>query len=461
MKVDLAIVGGGSAGFAAAIAARNRGLSVAMVERSKLGGTCVNVGCIPSKTLLAAAEAYQSGRNPNFPGIPRIEGPANFEAISEAIARVVGEARAEKYEDLVTYYDWSLIRADAHFEPGPVLVAGEEHIEARHYLIATGASPKLPPIPGLDEVDYLTSTSAMALAQLPESILVVGGNYVGLELGQAFARLGSRVTIVEALERLAPFEEPELSAVMEAALRREGIEILVGSQVVAVRRSQHGVVVTTSQGEEITAQHVLFASGRQPETSRLCLEAVDVRVKPSGAVEVDEELRTANERIWAAGDVTGGHQFVYVAARQGAVVVENAFEGRHHRLSYSSMPRVTFTHPNLASVGLTDLEAQQRGIPCACRVIPASLLARAAASQEAIGVIKLVANAATRQVLGIHLAAPNAGEVILAASYAIQANLTVDQLAEGWAPYLTWAEGIRLAAQSFGADVSKLSCCAA
>jgi mercuric reductase len=461
MGYDLAIVGSGGAGFAAAIAATTRGLRVVMVERSTLGGTCVNVGCIPSKALLAAAEARHVGAEDRFPGIVTSAGPTAMAALIAGKSELVGMLRKEKYEDLAVDYGWEVRRGDARFVDGPALQVDGERIEAAHYLIATGAAPWVPSVPGLAETGYLTSTSALELDELPGSLIVVGGNYVGLEMGQTFARLGSSVTLIEALDRLAPGEEPELSEVITGVLADEGVDVWTSAALAGVSREDGKVAARVADGREVRADAILMATGRRPVTAGLGLEAVGVETGRIGEVVVDDGLRSTNPRIWAAGDVTGAAQFVYVAGAHGAMVVDNAFGDAGRSVEYSHLPRVTFTTPNLAAVGLTDAQAADAGIDCTCRVLPLAYVPRAVVNRDTRGVVKVVAEVGTGKLLGIHIAAANAGDAILAATYALEAGMTTDQLASTWAPYLTMAEGIKLAAQSFRTDVAKLSCCAA
>ncbi len=460
MGHDLAIIGSGGAGFAAAIAASRRGLRVVMVERSTIGGTCVNVGCIPSKALLAAAEARHVGVEDRFPGIATSAGPTDFAALIAGKAGIVTALREERYEDLATDYGWEVRRGDARFVAGPALEVGGERIEAAHYLVATGAAPSVPAVPGLAGTGYLTSTSALGLDELPGSLIVVGGSSVGLEMGQGFARLGSSVTLVEKSDRLAPGEEPEISEVITGVLADEGVEIWTSASLTGVSREDGEVVARVADARELRADAILMATGRRPVTAGLGLESVGVETGPLGEVVVDAGLRSTNPRIWAAGDVTGAAQFVYVAGAHGTMVVDNAFGGAGREVDYSHLPRVTFTSPNLAAVGLTDAQAADAGIDCRCRVLPLSYLPRAIVNRDTRGVVKIVAEVGTGKVVGIHMAAANAGEAILAATYALAAGMTTDQIASTWAPYLTMAEGIRLAALSFRTDVAELSCCA-
>ncbi|MCA1853965.1 MAG: NAD(P)/FAD-dependent oxidoreductase, partial [Beggiatoa sp.] len=288
--------------------------------------------------------------------------------------------------------------------------------------------------------------------------------YIGLEMGQLFAHLGSRVTLVEALDRIAPHEEPEISEALSGVLGDEGLTLRTGATVSKVRREGADIVATVSGdggSDELRASQLLIATGRRAQTDGLGLEAVGVTLGKKGEVVVDEQLRTTNERIWAAGDVTGHPQFVYVAGVHGAVAVDNAFEHGGRTVNYRTLPRVTFTTPNIASVGITEAEAQQAGVECECRSIPLDVVPRALVNRDTRGLVKIVAESQSGLVRGVHMLAPNAGDAILAGVYAIECGMTVKQVANIWCPYLTIAEGIKLAAQSFTMEIAKLSCCAA
>ena len=463
LHYDLAIVGSGSAAFATAIEARRQDASVVMIEQGLVGGTCVNVGCVPSKALLAAAEARHVALDQNFPGITTTAGDVDMPTLIGGKDQIVDDLRREKYLGLAELHGFEIVSGHAQFVAGPSLEVNDQRIEADHYVIATGASAWVPPIEGLDEVGYLTSTTAMELDHVPTSLLVIGGNAVGLEQGQLFAHLGAEVTVVETLARIAPFEEPEISEALTAILAEEGITVRSGATVSKVEREGDKVVVSldSSSGcEQIRVETVLVATGRRPNTSGLGLESADVRVGSRNEVVVDEELRTSNPRIFGAGDVTGLPQFVYVAGKHGATVADNALSGAGRTVDYRTMPRVTFTSPAIASVGLTDEEANAQGFVCECRVLPLSYVPRAIVNRDTRGVAKIVTERATGRILGVHLLAEGAGDAILAAIYAMDAGFTVQQLADAWCPYLTMGEAIKLAAQSFTRDVASLSCCA-
>jgi len=456
---DLAIVGSGGAAFAAAIAARRRELRVVMIERATIGGTCVNVGCIPSKALLAAAEARHRARVNRFPGISSQAGPVDFTELIAGKRELVEGVRQRKYLDLAHEYGIDLVEGDARFVDGPVLDVDGRRMQAGHYLVATGSEHYVPDSPGLRDGGYLTSTTAMELDHLPASMIVLGGGYVALEQAQLFAHLGTRVTVL-VRSRLARREEPEIAAGIREAFAADGIDVIEGVQVSAVRRDGGHVVVMTGGGE-FGAEQLLVATGRRPRTVGLALDAVGVEIGAGGEVLIGDDMSTTNSRVWAAGDVTGHPQFVYVAAKQAAIAVENAFDGAGRHIDYSALPRITFTAPTIASAGMTEAQAHAQGIDCTCRVLGLENVPRAIVSRDMHGVVKLIAERDSGRVLGVHLLAEGAGDAILAGVYAIEAGRTVADLAGSWDPYLTIGEAIHLAALAFTRDPSKLSCCAA
>lgn len=460
---DLLVIGGGSAAFAAAIRATNLGTRVAIVERSTVGGTCVNVGCIPSKNLLAAAETYRKAGYHPFSGIATHRSGVDMGSLVGMKGDVVAMLRRAKYLDLAESYGFEIIKGNARFISSDAVEVDGREIRAGRFLIATGAAPWAPPIEGLQDSGYLTSTTAMDLKELPESLIVIGGNYIGLEMGQLFSNLGTKVTIVEALERIAPLEEPEISDWMTRILTEEGIEIATSAKVVRVESGVRKAVVAEFDGSErrFEADEVLVATGRRPVLDGLDLKNAGIELDQRGMLVLDDELRTTNPRVFAAGDVTGAPQFVYVAAAQGTLAADNAIQEAHRKMDYSALPRVTFTHPNIAAVGLTDAQAQEQGYLCECRVIDLRHVPRAVVNLDTRGAIKIVADSESGRVLGIHAIAADAGEIILAGVYAVKFGLTVQDLADTWAPYLTMSEGIKLAAQAFKTDPAMLSCCAA
>ena len=460
---DLAIVGSGSAAFATAIEARRRGASVVMIEHGLVGGTCANVGCVPSKALLAAAAVRHESLTQRFPGVATAASPVDMAALVAGKDELVEELRTEKYLELADVYGFTIRSGHARFVEGPALEVDGARLEAANFVIATGATPSIPPIEGLKEVGYLTSDSVMALQRVPASVLVIGANAVGLEAAQLLARLGATVTIIEAQGRIAPFEEPAIAEVLTGVLTEEGISVRTNTTAQRVARRGDGVLVTlaTSGGaERLEVAAVLVATGRRPASADLGLTTVGVEVGARGEVVVDDELRTSNPRIFAAGDVTGHAQFVYVAGKHGAVVAANAVGDEHRTIDYTTMPRVTFTSPAIASVGLTEQAAKERGLNYEVSSLPLAYVPRAIVNRDVRGLVTIVAERGSGRMLGVHVLADQAGEVIAGAVYAMQGGLTVAELAEAWTPYLTMAEALKLAAQSFSRDVATLSCCA-
>jgi mercuric reductase len=462
-EFDLVAIGAGSAAFAAAIRATNLGAKVAIVERNTVGGTCVNVGCIPSKNLLAASETHHHAGHHPFAGISTAQEDLDVEVLIGKKAEVVAMLRQKKYLDLADHYGFEIISGNARFiGPDAIEVDGRE-IRAGHFLISTGSARWAPPIEGLKEAGYLTSTTAMEIKELPESLVVIGGNYIGLEMGQVFANLGTKVTVVEALDRIAPLEEPEVSEWMATILTDQGIEIVAGAKVVRVKGGETKSVMAEIGGEErrFNGAEILVATGRRPVLEGLDLDRAGIELDERGSLVLDDELRTSNEKVLAAGDVTGAPQFVYVAAAQGTLAVDNAISNAGRKMDYKALPRVTFTTPNIAAVGLTDAQANEQGYDCECRTLELEHIPRPIVNLDTRGAFKIVAERGTGKVLGVHAIAANAGDIILSGVYAIKFGLTIQDLADTWAPYLTMAEGIKLTAQTFTADVDKLSCCAA
>ncbi|MFI5627588.1 mercury(II) reductase [Nocardioides sp. NPDC051685] len=471
-RYDLAVIGSGGAAFAAAIRATGLGKSVVMIERGTFGGTCVNTGCVPSKALIAAAEARHvaADASARFPGIATTADPVDMPALVVGKQDLVEALRGEKYIDVADAYGWQVRRGDAAFagtSDAPVLEVTApdgtvETIEAAHYLVATGARAWAPPIDGLEDTGYLTSTTAMELTEVPESLLVLGGGYVALEQAQLFARLGSKVTLL-VRSRLASKEEPEVSQTLQEVFAEEGIRVVRRAVVSTITRdAATGQVVATadvSGGEqEFRAHQVLVALGRRPVTDGLNLDVVEVKTGESGEIVVTDQLQSSNPRIWAAGDVTGHPEFVYVAAYHGTLVAENAFTDVDRSVDYARLPRVTFTGPAIGSVGMTEAQVLEAGIRCDCRVLPLHYVARALVNRDTRGFIKMVLNADTGEILGLTALAKDAGELAAAGVHVL--GKTVTEVADAWAPYLTMAEGIRIVAKAFSTDISKLSCCA-
>lgn len=460
---DLLIIGSGGSAFSAAIQAVGYGAKVAMVERGTIGGTCVNIGCVPSKTMLRAAEINHLATSNPFQGLNTTAGPVELAKLIDRKNELVGELRQHKYVDLIDVYGFELIQGEARFVDVATVEVNGRQITARNFLISTGASPAVPHIPGLEQVDYLVSTTALELKELPKRLAVIGSGYIAMELGQMFHNLGSEVTLMQRSARVLKSYELEVSEAITKALTEQGVNIITNATFKRVEQDgniKRVYISVDGQERVIEAEALLIATGRKPNTEALNLGAAKVKVGDRGEVVVNEYLRTSNHRVYAAGDVTMGPQFVYVAAYEGAIVAENAIVGSEKKVDLTVVPGVTFTSPAIATVGLTENQAKSEGYDVVTSVLPLDAVPRALVNRESTGVFKLVADAETRKILGAHVVAENAGDVIYSAVLAVKFGLTIEDLRSTLAPYLTMAEGLKLATLTFDKDVSKLSCCA-
>jgi mercuric reductase len=454
---DLAIIGSGGAAFGAAIEARRLGAQVVIVERSTVGGTCVNVGCVPSKILLAGAKAYHTASASPFAGLPTHIGPVDLAAIVAQKNDLVADMRQHKYLDLADNYGLRDRPRRSPLQGRRHLTFDGPELQAHAHVVASGSEPMIPALPGLADACYLTSTTAMEQTTVPERLVTIGGGFVGLELSQLFARLGARVTIIG---RVAPRAETELASRLCRVLSDEGINV-VNARATAVERRGDTTVVETDGGTEVDGDTILVATGRRARLEALDPAAADIELDSNSFIKTDTTLRTTNPRVFAAGDVVGGPQFVYVAAAQGKLAAKNAVGRRHDTIDYTGLPGVFFTDPQLGQAGLTEAGAVAAGYSCDCRVLEFDNVPRALVDHDTRGAIKLVADRHTGKVLGVHAIATGAGDLLLAGVYAIKFGLTVNDLASTWAPYLTASEALRLVAKSFTREIDQLSCCAA
>lgn len=467
---DLVVIGTGGGGMGAALRAAEMGFRVAIVEAGVIGGTCVRIGCVPSKTLIRAARAYHLAAHHPFAGLAtRAEG-VDWPALVKQKDALVHTLRQQKYEEVLASYDSiTLIRGRARLTAdGTVVVDDRLELQPRKVVLATGARPRMLALPGIDQVEVLNSTTLMALPSQPESLLVIGGRAIALELGQAMARLGTRVTILQRSPRLVPEHDPEISEGIRQALEAEGIEVVTGVQPLAIRQDGGRKIVEAEvDGEARTfaAEQVLMAVGREPNTRDMGLEEAGVRLNAGGFIEVDAYLRTSNPDVFAVGDCTPLPKLVYVAAAAGGLAAENALLEAQKPLDLSVLPEVIFTDPQIATVGLTEEAARKAGKSVRTVRLELSHVPRALTEHDTRGFIKLVVGSDTDTLLGAHVLAPEGGEVIQTAALAVafgqRGGFTVNDLRGMFFPYLTQVEGIKLAAQALVKDVSRLSCCAA
>lgn len=471
---DLLILGSGSTAFAAALRAAELGKTAAMTEMRILGGTCVNRGCLPSKNLIEAARLVWESAHPRYKGLKPAKMKLDFGELISQKQDVVHSYREKKYqsilyeEDKIKVFNGQASLIDRHF-----VLVGDQKVSGDQILIATGTRPTIPQIEGLDQVSYLTSDlltsdESQELRKLPESLVIIGGGYIALELGQMFHRFGTQVTILERSQVILPNYEPEVSAALTFALREEGLKLIIGAHVERVsKNAKQEIEVVACVGnkeQSFKAQKLLVAIGRVPNTDNAGLDKVGVQLDERGFVKVNDELQTNIPNIWAAGDVIGrqteSQPATPVGAHDGVIVAKNALASAHQKVDHRVIPRTIFTDPQVAVVGQTDEEAVGTGIRCWCGTIPLELVPRAGATHQTNGIAKLVINRETQEVVGVSLVMPNAGEVIHEAAMALRFRAKLDDYIDMIHVYPTMAEALKIAAISYFKDPAKLSCCA-
>ncbi len=449
IRADLCVIGGGSGGLTVAAGAAQMGAAVVLVEKDRMGGDCLNTGCVPSKSLLAAAEAAEVIRSSGRFGIKPVKPEVDFSAVSrhvhDVIAEIAPHDSVERFEGLGV----KVILGEAKFEKRDLLTASRQSIRARRYVIATGSRAAIPTIPGLDKTPYLTNETVFDLTRLPEKLIVIGGGPVGCELGQAFRRLGSEVVIIE-LGEILPKDDPELSDIVRRRLIREGIDIRENARAGRVERLNDGVVAYVEHGrgsEALSGSHLLIATGRAPNVEGLGLTEAGVDYTVEG-ITVDDRLRTSNKRIFAIGDVTGGMRFTHMAGYHGGIVVRNAVFKLPAKVSTRAIPWVTYTDPELAGVGMSEHEARETGRKVT--ILKSSFTAndRARTARDDEGHIKVVVGRKGR-ILGASIVGHHAGELILPWVLAINEGLPIRAMASVVAPYPTLSEISKAAAGSY------------
>ncbi len=465
---DLIIIGGGSAAFSAAIKAEELGLSTLMVNAGlPFGGTCVNVGCVPSKTLIRSAETAYHARHSNFSGINPKGVDIDFTRVIRDKKQLVATLQQKKYMDVVKDFEnLTMIEGWAEFvDSKTILVNGKDSYTSLKFIIATGATTNVPEIEGLKDIGYLTNVSLFDLEEKPESITIMGAGYIGLEIAMAYNRLGVKVRIIEFKDRVLRTQTPDISEELEKNMKREGIEILPNFRAIKFERKGNDTIIHCKCPDgSITKINepgkIVVASGTMPNTSRLGLHNIGLQLTTSDHITVNEKMETNLSNIYAAGDVTTTPAFVYTAAYEGKIAVENAFTGAEKKTDYSSLPWVVFTTPQVAGAGLDEVQAEAKNIPFEVSKVLLTDVPRALAANDTRGFIKLIRNTESDKLLGARIVAAEGGELIRQLSMAIKYGITVRELADDFYPYLTLSEGIKLAAITFGKDISKLSCCA-
>ncbi len=463
---DLVIVGGGAAAFAAATKANDLGKTALMInEGLPLGGTCVNVGCVPSKHLLAVGAEHYYGSRPRFEANSNGHATSfDFKTAIEQKREVVDALRHKNYVNVQESQEYvDLIEGRAHFVSANEIEVNGQKILADHFLISTGSSTRPLDVAGLADVGYLTNETVMDVESLPESMIVIGGGPQGLEIAQMFTHFGSRVTVVMTHDRVLPTEEIEISVELWRVLSEEGIEFRLGARAISAASldGRKTLTILTSDGTEevISASEIFLAAGIQANTANLGLDVAGVTVDERGFIKTDERYETSTPGIYAAGDVIGRRALETTAAKEGCIAAENALTGSSRTINYDHVPRAVFTDPEVASVGITEDEAMEIYNACSCRTIPIEMVPRAEATFETRGVFKMEIHPENSTILGVHIVAPHAAELIHEATLAVKFGLTIDDIIDTVHVFPTLSEGIKRVAQAFTRDISQMSCC--
>ncbi len=463
---DLIIVGGGAGAFSAATRASELGASVVMINAGlPIGGTCVNVGCVPSKFLLTVGDDYY------YPQFPRFDALANghrsqvdFRTAIVEMNRLIAAHRQSNYINVLQgLAGVRLIEGRARLRSPTEVEVNGDVLRGQRIVLATGSRTKRLPIPGLEDVGWLNNETGLSLQELPQSLIVVGAGPLGLEFAQLFAHFGTEVTVLELMPQVLPREEPEVAAELQRVLQEEGIAIYTSAAIERVREEADSSKVAEVKLERgrrtFRATHLLLAAGVAPNTDGLGLEAAGIESTRGGFIKVTDWLQTTAPTIFAAGDVVGKMQLETVAAKEGYLAAENALNGSQKAINYEHVPHAVFTNPQVASVGLTEEQEMERFHACSCRTVRIEQISKAKVIKETRGLIKMVIHPETAQVLGVHIVAPMAADLIHEATLAVKFGLTIDDLIDTVHVFPTLSEGIKLAAQAFRRDISRMSCC--
>jgi mercuric reductase len=460
MGYDLIILGGGAAAFASALKASEIDAKVAMIERGVIGGTCVNVGCVPSKNLLGIGELIYECLNNKLDG--ESSGTINFDfrKIIRDKDSLVLNLRNQKYSDVLkSIPNTEFIQGKAKFRSKNEIEVNGKILKTKNILIATGSSAAVPPIKGIESVDYLTNIEALSLEEKPESMIIIGGRALGLEFAQMYSRLGTKVTLLQRSDRIIPEEEPEISDALRSYLEEEGIEIHTGVKIESVRSEGMEKVVSV-EGSEFRAEKLLMATGRKPNIADLAPENAGVITSESGAVVVDDKMRTNVSNIFAAGDVTGEPMLETVAAKEGFIAASNALFGTNKKMDFSAVPHAVFTSPQVASVGITEKEYIEKYGKCSCKTLLMKDVPKAVVVNKTKGLIKMVVEPQSQRIIGVHILSDLAADIIHEAVLAVKQKLTIDDIIDTVHVFPTMSESIKLVATSFKKNVKQLSCCA-
>ncbi|HEY7616415.1 MAG TPA: mercuric reductase, partial [Terriglobales bacterium] len=415
MRYDAIILGSGQAGGPLSFALADQGWTVALVEKSNLGGTCINTGCTPTKTMVHRAQVAHYARNAARWGVLARDVEVDLAKIVTQKNQVVQSSRDGQQKNIDARSNLHLYRGSAEFNGPHQVKVGDQTLESERIFINTGARPKIPAIPGLDTAGYFTNENIMDLTVLPEHLIVLGGGYIGLEFGQMFARFGSRVTVIQHSGQIVPREDAEIAAELQKALEAEGIRFLLNARATAVERKDGTVVLNVEQdsgSSTVTGSHLLVATGRRPNTEDLALDKAGVETGKDGTVKVNGKLETNVPGIWALGDVKGGPAFTHISYNDFQIVYANLTEGKNLTTEKRIVPYCIFTDPQLGGVGITEKEARARGYTLKIGKVPMSRVARARERDETAGLMKIIVDASNDRILGATILSSDGGETV-------------------------------------------------
>lgn len=462
---DLIIIGGGAGAFAAAIRANGLKAKTAMINAGlPLGGTCVNVGCVPSKTLLWAGEILHTAKHHNVSGIELEVKNFDFQRVVQDELALVERLRQEKYEKVLQHLESiTVIEGRAQFiSPNEVEVNGER-LSAKQFVIAAGSTASVPPIEGIREVGYVTHIEALKTKQQPKELIVIGAGALGLEFGQMYSRFGTKVKILQRGNSIFPQTEKTLADRLAEILTKEGITIKTNVEVKSARKQDGKKVVSyiiNGKHEEVLGDEILLATGKTPNTKGLAVDKAGVDIDKKQAIITNQLFQTSQPHIFAVGDVTNlPLRLEPTAGHEGTLAAENALTNSQNSIDYNTVPYTVFTDPQLAGVGFTEDEQMKKMGVCACRTVSFEDVPKAIIMKRTEGLIKMAIHPQTKQILGVHILVPNAGELIAEAMMLVKNKNTIDDVTSSLPMFPTLSEAIKLVALSFTKDISKLSCC--
>jgi pyruvate/2-oxoglutarate dehydrogenase complex dihydrolipoamide dehydrogenase (E3) component len=445
MKYDAIIIGSGQGGNPMAAKLADHGWTVAVIEKGNLGGTCINTGCTPTKTMVHRAQVAHYVRDAARWGVTRRDVSVDLKEIVAQKDRLVQSRRDGQQKSIDRRPNLHLHRGVAQFTAPHQLRVGDQLLESERIFIDTGARPHIPSIPGLDGTGYLTNETIMQLTNVPEHLIVLGGGYIGLEFGQMFSRFGSRVTIIDDGPQIVAREDAEVAAELQRALESEGIRFILGAKTTRAGKDNSRITLALERSgsqSAVSGSHLLVATGRQPNTEDLALAKAGVGTHPDGSIQVNGKLETSVPGIWAIGDVKGGPAFTHISYNDFQIIYANLIEGKNLSIDNRIVPYCVFTDPQLGGVGLTEKEARAKGYKLKVGNVPMSRVARAYERDETAGLMKIVVDATDDHILGATILSGDGGETVHILYTLMLADLPYTFLKDGVFIHPTWAEGL-------------------